>query len=387
MAENFRNRDNRKNEDKSWKEYQANIEQNYNADINFSKIGTINDENFTDMNESCYEYGNILEENLSAQLESQPSSLNINSIRHNEGTRGSRTNILDSVALGSKSKSNRNLADSHKEKQPNYYTERKNYSYKPLAESGFNTKKSAAASSTNDKSVKQKPSVRQTKPNSNNSSLIKSNKNLVYVDRSTCAQKAKPNNQRPLVEVQDDDSEIYDGEDNSFRESEFNQDQSEEFIEEIYQSINTSLPPDGPIAEVLSEEESSNEMQKRKPAFQNQKQKNLSTFDKNERDLKDYQSKNYTTKETVPSTQENIYANLAKELKNVNRRNDYNNFIKGSKFNLSNKDRFRSEKYATNDMASTYDNKETAISPELNYATHDPRDTHSKHLYNSNDRM
>ena len=94
--------------------------------------------------------------------------------------------------------------------------------------------------------------------NSNTSSKISQNSAGEYIDRSTCAQKAKPNNERPVVESKDDDSEIYEGEE----ASEFIPDENEVVIEEFYQSVNTSNPTEGIIPEANSELESSRDAAK-----------------------------------------------------------------------------------------------------------------------------
>lgn len=72
-------------------------------------------------------------------------------------------------------------------------------------------------------------------------------------------QKAKPKQGRPIVESRDDCSEIYDGED----QSSIIPDEDIEYIEECFQSVNSSNIKEGIIIEANSELEDSNEISRR----------------------------------------------------------------------------------------------------------------------------
>jgi hypothetical protein len=201
--------------------------------FNISKFGTINEDLNSELQDSGYEYGLMLEENINSHTPSHQSSLNVGPIRHNDGLRGSRTNIL-----GDKSHQYNSNKEIHpKTAKHEYYTAQKKQMYAKFTSKGFPFKRSVAESSTNDKSLQL--GVRTAKPNSAISSRIEQkSQQEFFVDRSTCVQKPKPNNQRPQIWVRDDESEIYDGEENSFRDSEFHSE--EEQIEMITQSISSS---------------------------------------------------------------------------------------------------------------------------------------------------
>lgn len=201
--------------------------------FNISKFGTINEDLNSELQDSGYEYGLMLDENINSQTPSHQTSLNVGPVRHNDGLRGSRTNILGDRP---------HQYNSHKEIHPKtakheYYTAQKKQMYAKFTSKGFPSKRSVAESSTNDKSIQL--GVRTAKPNSAVSSRIeRKSQQEFFVDRSTCAQKPKPNNQRPQIWARDDESEIYDGEEQSFRDSEFHSE--EEHIEMVAQSITSS---------------------------------------------------------------------------------------------------------------------------------------------------
>lgn len=114
--------------------------------------------------------------------------------------------------------------------------------------------------------------------NSNTSSQLSQNKSRRYIDRSTCVQKAKPTRERPNIQIKDDESDIYEGDSPSLKESDYPNEDSDEFeeVDEVYQTINSSnfndMTPAVPIEEALSEEESSNELRKQQIKINDQKQ-------------------------------------------------------------------------------------------------------------------
>lgn len=274
----------------SWKEYEQRLEHANEKELFFNKEDTFNEIKSSQLDDSGYEYGSMLEENNPSFLQSNPSTANVHPIRYNNEVRGSRTNIRDEESFKSKSKSNRNLDNKHT-KQPVSYKERSDQN---LSKPHTSMIKSSSELSEKERLGIKKPGLDKTKPNSSSSSQIKANKSAVPVDRSTCAQKPKPNNQRPQVEPKDDDSEIYEGEERSIKASSFDDEDIEyEEVEEVYQSINTSsIPPVDPIQEALSEEESSNEMPKEKSKIKNYKHQALKTSPKDEFDLKRYLNNN-----------------------------------------------------------------------------------------------
>lgn len=304
----------------SWKEYQQRIEHSSDKVLFFDKEEPFNDHKSSQLDESGYEYGSMLEENNPSFLESNPSTANVHPIRYNNDVRGSRTNILDEGSFKSKSKSNKNLANKHA-KQPASYKERTDQN---LSKPHGSMLKSASELSEKEGFGLKKPGLDKTKPNSSSSSQMRPNKTSAPVDRSTCAQKPKPNNQRPQVESKDDESEIYEGEERSLKASSFGDDDVEyEEVEEVYQSINTSsIPPVDPIQEALSEEESSNEMQKDKSKVKNYKQHTVNTSPNDESDLMSYLDKKYEHDRYLPSSNDNIYSQFFKNnMKHGQKRN------------------------------------------------------------------
>lgn len=147
----------------------------------------------------------------------------------------------------------------------------------------------------------------------------------------------------------------------------------------MYQSINTSNIPDGVIEEA-SIEESSNEILK------NKRENHIDNFKKY---VKNYTpetqlniqtgaiNSNHQQKE-VPSSIKNLLS--SKESNKEKNRFEYNNFIKGTKFNpsgLSYQSEY--EKYRAQESKSLLENKETAESPDLQYYTEEKRNNYLTH--------
>lgn len=135
---------------------------------------------------------------------------------------------------------------------------------------------------------------------------------FLSIDRSTWVNKSKPNHERPQVEGDDDNSEIYEGEEFSVKESDFHNDHTEEFyeVEEVYQSINTSMLPDAPIQEVSQEDESSNEVAKHKED-KISNHKNISQF--NDVGNNGIQHKDDEIA-IIPETTNNFYSKITKSI-------------------------------------------------------------------------
>lgn len=96
-------------------------------------------------------------------------------------------------------------------------------------------------------------------PDSIKSSKISSNKSLGFVDRPASVHNNKPIHIKPSVDIGDDDSDIYEGEQVSFHKSEFDDDVSEQFVEveEVQESIASSKNTNLIIKEAEAELESS----------------------------------------------------------------------------------------------------------------------------------
>lgn len=140
----------------------------------------------------------------------------------------------------------------------------------------------------------------------------------------------------------------------------------------MYQSVNTSNIADDTIEEA-SVEESCNEMQKstNKRDLDNFKMYVKGYTPGAELNLQTGASKNNWHQKEVPNSILNF---TTKDLNKEKNRSEYNNFIKGSKFNPSSLNyQTEYEKYRAQESRSLLENKETAESPDLQYYTEEMR--------------
>jgi len=350
---------------KSWREYETKADRATNFNPNFSKYGTINDDTESDRRDSGYEYGLMLEENFNPQSQDLNSPSNANTIKHKNGVRGSRTNFMTNASYGFNSKSNKNIKETST--RPEYFTSRKNYKYRGTNDSGVSLKKNEADSSLIDKSTKLHPDIKQLRPQSSLNSHISSNQNsAIHIDRSTWAQKSKPTRQRPVIEIRDDASEIYDGEGSSFKDSEFNS-HDEEQVELNCQSAASSFHPDH--HNTHPEDESNGELilhqvRSKYADFYN------STSPKRKSSRFGSPRNNFSS---IPNSCQNIHSQFKVGKKNSKK--EYQKFIQAAKRNKS--------QWASTSL----EKQDTSATPEMGYLTHDRNDTSPKNMNNVDSRV
>lgn len=312
----------------SWRQYQQLKSQ---KDLNFSKIGSINDDESEADHDSQYEYGSTIEEHNISHSESHVSSTGVQGISNKKSITNSNLKIrrnnelYDNVKFqtANRTKSNKKLNNVSSKTSPE------------LVSSGFNTRQDSIHAN-------EQPQVDLPKNVDNN---YYDSLKTKLIDRSNVVNKWKPVRFKPQVEVGSDDSDIYEGE-----TTEFDVNESEEFIEEVFENVNTSNPSQGIIKEAQSDEESSHEFQKVKFSTV----KNYKINKKEESDIIDY----------LPNSESNQYNYLSNSNQN---RNGYSNFIKGTK---SYKPRLITCETKTNEINSTLENKDASTSPD-NYRTLD----------------
>ncbi|CAI2381388.1 unnamed protein product [Moneuplotes crassus] len=207
----------------SWKNRAMKIHPEDFRISSYSEIEAFGGTDEIDNNDSHEEYESMIEENISSYLHSNPSSVHIHQIASKKPIQSAGSSVIKSSDFHPHSKNNSELVeyDSNEPKRT-YYEER--------------------IPSFND--IPQEAPKNRNRP-----------KQSLLIDRSTCSQKAKPNKGRPTVVIKDDDSDIYDGTDT------FNDD---EFIEEVYESVDTSNISSKVIVEANSELEYSKELNKDK---------------------------------------------------------------------------------------------------------------------------
>lgn len=330
----------------TWKQYE---EQNHHEDLNFSKIGTINEDESDYIRDSQYEYGSMIEEHNLSNNESYVSNAGARGISKKQSIKNSnskieRDNELDTDAKfrsANKTKSNKKLNTISSKECP------------VLVSSSFNTKQTTSCKVIDQPRTYLANKTPDTKINSSRTRLI---------DKSNVVNKSKPIRHKPLIEIGSDDSDIYDGE-----TTEFDVNENDEFTEEVFEYVDTSRRSQSIIKEARSEEESSYEFAKSK----------TSTVKNYKLSQKDESILNYIPRESlnIPHQKNNPYNHLSYSNKN---RNGYNNFIKG---NQSYKSRLVNYENA-NDINSTLENKYASTSPD-NYQTLDPRETKASQLNDS----
>jgi hypothetical protein len=206
------------------------------------------------------------------------------------------------------------------------------------------------------------PSTAKRMPNSITSSKLSSNKSVSYINRSAKFPNSKPTHQRPPVEIGDKDSDIYEGEQISYHESDFHDDMTEEFVEveEIEQEIPASMRTSLAIREAKAEEESSGEnTTSNHKNLNNYKQQQIHNPRNQGLDLMDYLPKQNLTSRKVPDTSENKSTKKHQYRPNIKVNNN---------FDLSNPNftqNFEEDKYDF----STID-KPTTVSPETYHVSH-----------------
>lgn len=320
----------------SWKQYQ---QLSNHKDLNFSKIGSINEDESEPDHDSQYEYGSTIEEHNISHSESHVSSAGVQGISNKKSITNSNLKIkrdnelYDNVKFqtANRTRSNKKINNISSKTSPE------------LVSSGFNTR----------------PASIQNLNEPPQASLAKNVENNYYdslrtklIDRSNVVNKTKPVKFKPQVEVGSDDSDIYEGE-----TTEFDVNESEEFIEEVFENVNTSNPSQGIIKEAQSDEESSHEF----PKVKFSTVKNYKVNSKEESDILDYLPKEDLN---LPGSESNQYNFLSNSNQN---RNGYSNFIKGTK---SYKPRLITCETKTNEINSTLENKDSSTSPD-NYRTLD----------------
>jgi hypothetical protein len=342
----MRQRVKRFNNKTTWKQYE---EQNHHEDLNFSKIGTINEDESDYIRDSQYEYGSMLEEHNLSNNESYISSAGARAISKKQSIKNSNSKIerdseLDTDAKyrsTNKTKSNKKLSNISSKESP------------ALVSSSFNTKQTTSCKVIDQTQTHLANKTSDTKINSLRTRLI---------DKSNVVNKSKPIRHKPLIEIGSDDSDIYDGE-----TTEFDMNDNDEFIEEVFEYVDTSHPSQSIIKEVRSDEETSYEFAKSKVSTV----KNYKLSQNDESILDHIPEEGYN----LPYQKNNNYNHLSYNNKN---RNGYSNFIKG---NQSYKSRLVNYENA-NDINSTLENKYASTSPD-NYQTLDPRETKASQLNDS----
>jgi hypothetical protein len=224
----------------TWKQYE---EQNGHEDLNFSKIGTINEDESDYIRDSQYEYGSMLEEHNLSNSESYISSVGARAISKKQSIKNSnskieRDNELDTDAKFRSTKSNKKLNNISSKESP------------VLVSSSFNTKQTTSCKVTDQRQTHLANKTSDVKINSLRTRII---------DKSNVVNKSKPIRHKPLIEIGSDDSDIYDGE-----TTEFDVNDNDEFCEEVFEYIDTTNRSQSIIKEVRSDEETSFEFSKSK---------------------------------------------------------------------------------------------------------------------------